>query len=560
MFHTHSIRFAVSLCTAVLIAQLAFGDVQRVQVGPTGGFNQPIFATSAPGNPGTLYVLQQSGQIRTLNTATGVIGPTVLDIGPSASGTNFIQTAGSEQGLLGLAFHPNFQNNGLMYVNYTYSNAGTFALRVEQYTLTGGVADPASRRTVLEYNHPTNTNHNGGWIGFNPMANSQLYIMTGDGGAGNDPPNNAQNINVPLGKILRVDVGNGLSATNPAYSIPTGNMTSGGVLPNTVYSYGLRNPFRASFDRATGNLYIGDVGQSNREEVDFIANGSAGGQNFGWRIREGSIQNPAYPEATNPPPVPRVEPIIDYATSNAIGRAITGGYVYHGTATDDSGVALDGTYVFGDFVSGRIFSLRYDGTTVTDYRPHHGIWLRAGGADRRPQHLVLRRRWLRQFVRGNLWRDDLLDRGGAGTRSCGAHRWFGFGGHSRMESVSSIARKTCLTNGCQEIIISPKQKTVGGIRMTPNPQPTDAQVSWPWKLLIIGVFVGVFTHSAWKGSGADPKIPRPHRPVLPKSFKTRCQKERSDASIALVRAITRGTRNSIRTWRETVPPAAGKAI
>src|SRR5262249_20902626 len=158
--------------------------------------------------------------------------------------------------------------------------------------------------------------HNAGWIGFNPVNGAtgpnsgHLYIPSGDGGSGNDPDNHAQDKGQLMGKLLRVDVGNGLSAANPNYTIPAGNMTGAGVLPELLY-YGLRIPFRAGFARATGNLYIGDVGQSSREEIAFVPNGGGVNRNFGWRLREGTIANPTV-GVGGPPPADNVEPIHDY--------------------------------------------------------------------------------------------------------------------------------------------------------------------------------------------------------------------------------------------------------
>jgi glucose/arabinose dehydrogenase len=349
-------------------------------------FSNPVFATSAPGSPDTLYVVQQGGAIRPLNVQTGAIGATVLNM-PAVSNSFFV--SGGERGLLGLAFHPEYQTNGLMYVKYTVGGTGSGtpaggALRVEQYqvNLSTGVADPASRRTVLQWDHDPlsgNTNHNAGWIGFNPRATgaaaNNLYIPTGDGGGGNDPNNYAQNTSAFQGKLLRVNVGSGITTTG-GYTIPAGNMTGANVLPE-LYSYGLRNPYRASFDRGTGNLYIGDVGQSNREEVNLIANGATGGQNFGWRVREGTIQNPAYPNA--PTPAGAIDPIHDYPRS--VGGSITGGNVYRGSLLDTNGSPLDGTYFFGDFVSGRVMSFRANaaGTGVTDVQDRTAAFGFTGG-------------------------------------------------------------------------------------------------------------------------------------------------------------------------------------
>jgi glucose/arabinose dehydrogenase len=363
---TYFARVGVSAFAVVVVlaSPAAAQPVNSTRVAT--GFSSPVFATSAPGDPGALYVVEQGGLIRTLNTATGQIGATpFLNLG-AISGTNLL--SGGEQGLLGLAFHPNYQTNGLFYVNYTTDNGtgSAGATRVEEYRASAGVVDPASRRTIIQFNQPF-TNHNGGWIGFNPANGAtgpnsgHLYIMSGDGGSANDPQNNAQNTNVLLGKVLRIDVNT--TAGGNQYGIPAGNMTGTGVRPE-LYSYGLRNPWRASFDRANGNLYIGDVGQGAREEVNFIANGSPGGQNFGWRLREGTIQTPAA-GVGGPRPPGNVDPIFDYDRSS--GGSITGGYVYRGPDP-----ALDGTYFFADFVSSRIWSFRYDGTTVTNFQERTG--------------------------------------------------------------------------------------------------------------------------------------------------------------------------------------------
>jgi len=356
---------ALSPVIALVLAAPAIGqDVFSTRV--ASGFSSPLFGTAAPGAPSTLYIVQQGGQVRTLNTLNGQIGATpFLDL-TAITGTNLI--SGGEQGLLGLAFHPNYQSNGLFYVNYTTSAADSGgAIRVEEYHVVGSAVDPTSRRTIIQFNHPTNTNHYGGWIGFNPMNGTtgensgQLYITVGDGGGQNDPGNNGQSTNVMLGKVLRIDVNSTSGGNN--YGIPVGNMTGGGVLPE-LYSYGLRNPFRAGFDRQTGNLYIGDVGQSNREEVDFIANGAAGGQNFGWRLREGTIATPTGGVGGNRPPG-NVDPIFEY--NHLVGQSITGGYVYRGPDAD-----LNGTYFYADFVQSKIFSFRFDGTTITQAQERTG--------------------------------------------------------------------------------------------------------------------------------------------------------------------------------------------
>ncbi len=216
------------------------------------------------------------------------------------------------------------------------------------------MAVPGSRTSILNIpRNPSQANHNGGWIGFSP-TDGFLYIGTGDGGGGNDPFQNGQNINSLQGKMLRIDV-SGSTYTSPSTN-PFFGATPGA---DEIYSYGLRNPFRNSFDRVNGNFYIADVGQSAREEVNFKAAASVGGQNYGWRAREGRIRNTSVPD---PDPSPRVEPIYDY--DHGIGQSITGGYVYRGGNYLDGGISLDGTYIFGDFVAQRIFSFRYTGTDI----------------------------------------------------------------------------------------------------------------------------------------------------------------------------------------------------
>jgi len=316
------------------------------------GFSSPVFGTAAPGETNNMYVVEQGGLIRVLNVNTGAIHPTpFLDL-PSVPGVSF--TTSSEQGLLGLAFDKNYATNGRFYVNYTQAD-GT--LTVDRFTASGSVANPASRQNIIEIPHPTFDNHNGGWTAFGP--DGFLYVATGDGGSGNDPNNNAQNKNSLLGKMLRLDV----SGAGPGYAIPASNPFVGqSGSRGEIWAYGLRNPWRNSFDPA-GNLYIGDVGQSSKEEINFQAANSTGGQNYGWRPWEGKTDNPG---VGDPPPPNKVDPFYDYAHSPAsdplTGAAVIGGYVYRGHDILDGGVSLDGTYFFADEVRDRIWSLRYSGT------------------------------------------------------------------------------------------------------------------------------------------------------------------------------------------------------
>jgi hypothetical protein len=275
----------------------------------------------------------------------------------TATGGGTLLQAG-EQGLLGMAFSPGYTStgNGFLYVNYIGSN-GTAGgeTRVDRFTVTNGVLAPTSRANIITIDQPdTLTNHKGGWIGFSPV-NGHLHIATGDGGGGNDPSLFGQNNTQLLGKLLRITP----NTVGTGYTIPQGQLFGAGTRAE-IFATGLRNPYRNSFDRLTGDLLIGDVGQGAREEVDFISASSTGGQNFGWRLREGRIATPGVGGA---PPAGNVDPIYDYTRANGDATVI-GGYVYRGGNILDGGQSLDGTYIFGDFVSGRIFSFRYTGVDI----------------------------------------------------------------------------------------------------------------------------------------------------------------------------------------------------
>ncbi len=343
----------------ILLSLSSLAQAQLFSTRVSSGFSSPVFGTAAPGDPNNMYVVQQGGLIRPFNINTGTIGTTFLNL-PSIAGVTF--TSGGERGLLGLAFDPNYASNGRFYVDYT---DGSGNLTVDRFTASAGVVNPASRQNIISVPHPTNANHNAGWIGFSPTdPNHYLYVATGDGGGGNDVPGNSQNLNVLLGKMLRLDV----SGAGTGYAIPATNPFVGqSGARGEVWAYGLRNPFRNSFDRANGNLYIADVGQDTREEINFQASAAAGGQNYGWRVREGKGQNPAYPGETITGP--RVDPFYDYSHNTGTdpfgGHAIIGGYVYRGGNIMDHGQSLDGTYFFADEVNDRIWSLRYAGSDLT---------------------------------------------------------------------------------------------------------------------------------------------------------------------------------------------------
>jgi glucose/arabinose dehydrogenase len=320
-----------------------------------------MFVTHAPGDPSRLFIAQRGGAIRIFDLDTGSLLATPFHTIPNIATNN-------EGGLLGLAFHPDYLNVGApgygkFYAKYTESGSA-FTVRVHEFTVpdpASNVADPSSDEEVLTYTNP-DVNHVGGWIGFSPN-HDYLYISNGDGGGSNDPGNDAQTTTTNwLGKMLRVDpLGDDFTSdASRNYSIPPTNPFKAGVGSPTdddgldeIWAYGLRNPFRASFDRITGDLWIGDVGQGAREEIDFQPANSAGAENYGWRLREGSIPTPGVGGAKPPG---NVDPVYDYerpisggtALENAYrGTTVIGGYVYRGP--DPS---LQGQYIFLDRSAG----------------------------------------------------------------------------------------------------------------------------------------------------------------------------------------------------------------
>lgn len=355
--------FAPELAVLVMLLSLGYAplavsaDFKTVRVG--SGFNRPVFAASPKGDRERLFVLEQhTGEIKILFLNSGAVAPTPFLTVPGLS-------KGNEQGLLGLAFDPNYATNGHFYVNFN-DTTGTSEIRRYQVSATNpDVADAASALTILRIPQPQ-INHNGGWIGFGP--DGYLYVSVGDGGSAYDSGNghtpdsgNAQDITDNLlGKILRLDVNGDDFPADPQrnYAIPPGNPFVGVTGDDEIWAYGLRNPWRCSFDRATGDLYIGDVGQSTREEIDVQPSGSSGGENYGWRLREGSIETPSVGVGGLKPPG-AIDPVYDYShgTGALQGFSITGGYVYRGPVA-----SLYGAYFFADAVNPRIWSFRYDGS------------------------------------------------------------------------------------------------------------------------------------------------------------------------------------------------------
>ncbi|CAN5369029.1 hypothetical protein BH11ARM1_BH11ARM1_07420 [soil metagenome] len=305
------------------------------------GLINPIGYYADPVDPTYAYVVQQSGEIRTL--IQGVIQPeNFLTVPPEDIGP------WGEQGLLGFVFHRNYKTNHFAYIYYARPD---YSLQISRYTLstTSHTLDPASRYDIITIQHPVQHNHNGATLRFG--RDGFLYLGLGDGGGQNDPYQNAQNLNSLLGKIIRLDINKDDFPDDPTrnYAIPKTNpfRETAGVRPE-IFAYGLRNPYKYSFDRATGDMDIGDVGQKKREEIDVIPFGTSG-QNFGWRSVEGDIDNP---NVDDDAPPNAVAPL--YAYNHGLGHAITGGYVYRGKKL---GAAYVGRYFFADYIRGRLWSI-----------------------------------------------------------------------------------------------------------------------------------------------------------------------------------------------------------
>jgi glucose/arabinose dehydrogenase len=364
MAHTSVLRSCGFTIAALIFASQFFAPAVRVstlhapgsaqaiiQLQPVlSGLSSPVYVTSARDGTNRLFIVEQGGVIKVLQPGSST--PTVfLNITSQV-------LSGGERGLLGLAFHPAYKTNGRFFVYYTRQTDG--ALRIAEYHVsTNHNAADTTETIILEIPHPTNTNHNGGTLQFGP--DGYLYAAPGDGGSGNDPPNNAQNINVLLGKVLRIDIDHQNGAV--PYSSPSTNPFFGATAgADEIYAVGMRNPYRFSFDRATGQLYVGDVGQDRWEEIDIVTLGG----NYGWRVFEGSHctgNDPGICSAgsTNCNINGYTCPIAEYSSANPDPRcAITGGYVYRGPLR----TVPTGAYVYGDYCTGEIFMLNGGSQTL----------------------------------------------------------------------------------------------------------------------------------------------------------------------------------------------------
>jgi glucose/arabinose dehydrogenase len=317
---------AVLLGVFAVVVSSASGDSRRAEYRfrqVASGFDQPVYVTQPKSEPGRLYVVERAGRIVTLTNGKR---STFLDI------HDRVESGYSEQGLLSVAFDPAYARNHRLYVYYTNK---TGDIEIDSLLSRGGRARASSRKQLLVVNHRANDNHDGGQLEFGP--DGRLYAGTGDGGSGGDPPNNSQNLSRKLGKLLRL---------------------SGGHWQ--IYAYGLRNPWRFSFDRANGDLYIGDVGQNTWEEIDYRPHSATGLVNYGWSAYEGFAQyNASRLNHTGR----LVKPVQVY--SHAGGNcSVTGGYVYRGSAVPSA----RGRYFYGDYCSGTIWSFRISGGKATGNR------------------------------------------------------------------------------------------------------------------------------------------------------------------------------------------------
>lgn len=326
------------------LAPIEDESISIVNAFPNLSFSRPLDLQSPNDDTNRIFVVEQRGTIKVFENDTDVADATTfLDISGSIASSD-------ELGLLGLAFHPNFEENGFFYICYTPSSSLSVVSRFKAMDNNPNMADPNSETLLLQIPQPY-TNHNGGQLGFGP--DGLLYIASGDGGSGGDPDGNAQNLENLLGAILRIDVDN--TDTNLNYAVPNDNpfVATQNARPE-IYAYGLRNPWRFSFDTQNGNLWSGDVGQGEKEEINIIEKGG----NYGWNILEGtSCYNAQDCDSAG-----TIAPIFEYGHGNN-DRSVTGGYVYRGSLNP----SLNGYYIYGDFISGRIWALdNVSGATPTN--------------------------------------------------------------------------------------------------------------------------------------------------------------------------------------------------
>lgn len=344
------------------------------------GLSRPVFVCSPPADNERLFITEQYTGLIKIWRNDSVLARPFLDIGDS------LATSGNEQGLLGMAFHPDFETNHYFFVDYTKVGGASVIKRYTVSATDPDSADFSSGVTIMTIPQPY-SNHNGGMIAFSPI-DGYLYIGMGDGGSGGDPQNRAQDGTSLLGKMLRIDVDAGFP-----YGIPPANpYIDSATTQDEIWAKGLRNPWRFSFDALTGEMYIGDVGQNAWEELSYQPANSPGGENYGWRLKEGThCYNPSSNCDTEGI---LTDPIYEYSHSSS-RCSITGGYVYRGCAIPD----LQGTYFFADYCTSEVWSFRFDGTNITEFtnrtaelEPGGGVtidWISSFGVDNRGELYIL---------------------------------------------------------------------------------------------------------------------------------------------------------------------------
>ena len=339
-------------CLAAVL--LGASGAQAASLQPIGTFTEPMYVTSPPTEPNRLFVAERSGWIKQIEDGNA---STVVDL------RSVVDCCVEDRGLQSLAIAPDFATSGRVYLDYTDA-AGNIV--IAEIRVNGGTAPPSSLRTVLTVPYEANANHYGGQVQFGPEGD--LFIATGDGGHGglNDEHHNAQSLGTLLGKMLRIDPA---PAGALPYTVPTGNPFAGAAAPfNTIWSNGLRNPYRFSFDPPSGSIVIPDVGELQREEVDMLPVAASAGANFGWNCKEGSLPGPATdPECATPPAAGYVNPIFEYGHKDpgggaAYGCAIIGGFVVR----DPSVADLDGRFVYADFCTAEVRSFSPANPAATD--------------------------------------------------------------------------------------------------------------------------------------------------------------------------------------------------
>jgi glucose/arabinose dehydrogenase len=365
----NAIRY-LRILAAVFVVSLSSTQAGIEAVRVATGFSIPLYACAPARDLARLFIAEQHGKIKIIDLASGTVLPEpFLDIRKAGKGQG--------TGIMGMTFDPDYAENGYFYVSYTTDKGGIYQRGlsyISRFTVSAdpNVADPASEVIVIAVDKPWH-DHNLNWIGFSDRNGDEgnLYICAGDGGHiedngfGHLPGGNAQSTQTLLGKVLRIHI-----EADGSYTIPLDNPFFGSTTEKQeIWAWGLRNPFRASFDRRTESMFIADVGEFDREEVDVnLPSDPGGGQNFGWRVREGLIQNPRYPN--DPPPPNAVDPIMDYDHLTT-GQCVIGGYVYRGKSVSD----LNGLYVFGDCFgpetggdgNGRIFTLVYRNGVASNF-------------------------------------------------------------------------------------------------------------------------------------------------------------------------------------------------